>query len=744
MTDGVVAQVALDLPIRHAFSYRVPEALCDGIRPGCRVRVPFGPRSLVGFVLELKSESKAPAEGKYALKDVQEVLDAVPLLSPHALQLAQDIAKRWFCGPGEALTAFVPAGVKRGAGSRRTAVLHAIQPAASEALAAWPKGQKTLKQKEILELVAKEEDGLPRQTVLRLTQASVSPVSTLVKKGLIELRWEDLQEAVFSGLEISPTTAPALEPDQAAAAQAIREAVAAEKHVGFLLFGVTGSGKTEVYLDAIQHCLARGKSAIVLVPEISLTPQTLERFESRFGTVAVLHSHLTDAARARQWNDLNEGRKRIAIGPRSAVFAPLDKLGLIILDEEHEGTFKQQNVPRYHTRDVAMMRAAMEDAVVVLGSATPSLESWEASERGRLVRLEMPNRISKTPMPQVSCIDLRSNKTTGPGGVFSPLLISLVRRNLDRGEQTLLFLNRRGFRTAIKCRECGFSKVCRHCDVPMTFYKSSGRLLCHHCGAVENPPSRCPDCGHGDIKFQGFGTELVEDAARTLFAGARIARMDSESMRQRNAHEEMYRRLKAEEIDILIGTQMVAKGLDFPGITLIGVVAGDSSLLLPDFRAAERTFQLMTQVSGRAGRGRKSGRVIIQTWTPDHYSFVTAARHDFPAFAAEELRHRREMMYPPFGKLLRIIVQALDESQVQKKAEKIAAKLHEGSLFGAYEIRGPAPAPISFLKNLYRYHLVVRAEEDHHLEALFELAERDLRSDKKVQVLIDRDPTSMM
>ncbi len=734
----LILEVCVPLPLRQAYSYVAPLGLAD-IALGARVQVSFGPRKLIGFVVGFHETDDV--EG---LKPIDRIIDPIALLDQHQITMAMEMAKRYVCGPGEVLAAFLPAGVKKGARGKLTTVVHAIEPNAQEALATGLKTPREQRQRDVLTCVVENKQGIPRQVLLRVTNASDSPLKTLIKKGLVRLEQSLQREDVFSRLDIQKTGAPKLMAEQETCVDKICKALDQQRQETFLLHGVTGSGKTEVYLAAIEKSLSQGKGAIVLVPEISLTPQTLERFESRFGSVAVLHSHLTDAERANQWQELREGKKKIAIGPRSAVFAPVVDLGLIILDEEHENTFKQQNVPRYHAREVAIMRAKLKEAVVILGSATPSLESYDAAQRGEFTLLSMPSRVREIPLPEVSVIDMRSQRPTGPGGVFSPLLVSMIRHTLDRGEQVLLFLNRRGFHTNVLCKLCGFVLKCPSCDVALTFYKAQNRLQCHHCGHIGHPPKKCPECKHHDIYFKGFGTEMIEHAARSFFPHVQIARMDSETMRKRHAHEELFRDLKSGAVQILIGTQMAAKGLDFPGITLIGVISADTSLLIPDFRAAERTFQLMTQVSGRAGRGTKPGRVLIQTYTPEHYAYKCAANHDFLSFAEKELPYRRDARYPPFGALLRLVIQGMDEKKVIERADKVADVLRPLCFTSNIALLGPSPCPLAFIRKQHRYHILLRADNGEQLEALFQENHRNIRSDKRIQVLIDRDPTSMM
>lgn len=739
MNDRLAVDVALPLPVRHSFSYLVPEELRQKIEIGQRVRVPFGPRHLVGFVVQKKL-----VEPTIALKEVERLVDLRPLVSQSLVDLSHEIAVHWICGPGETLAAFVPIGVKKGSLGKKTVLVAAVRPEAEKAVASWPHASRLAKQLDILKYLLAEKAPVARRTVVQTLKCSESPIDTLIKRGLIAMETTTEVDDPFARLEMRKLPEPQLTSEQSSAVDRIGKAIEQRAPGHFLLQGVTGSGKTEVYLGAIRRALDCGRGAIVMVPEIALTPQTIERFGSRFGEVAVLHSHMTDAARAAQWREIYEGKKKIAIGPRSAVFAPVVDLGLIILDEEHDGAFKQQNTPRYHAREVAMMRARNENAVVCLGSATPSLETLHQASIGRIERLLLSKRVGPHALPAVTLVDMRSEKGVGPGGLFSPLLTNFVHRHLERDEAVLLFLNRRGYSTAAMCKRCGKKVECSNCSIPLVFYKGQRKLLCHYCGQTAEPPNFCPECRAAGMHYTGYGTETVEHAAKTLFPTARIARMDGETMRGKSAYDDIYQRLKAGEIDILIGTQMVAKGLDLPRITLIGVISADTSLLIPDFRSPERTFQLITQVAGRAGRGAKAGRVLVQTYMPDHYSLKCAAAHDIDGFAKIELDYRRESRYPPYGSLLRIVAQGEDEARVGKRCEEIVAAIGPLAEEAGMDVLGPAPCPIAMLQKRYRHHIVVRADLGKSLERLATAAADKLRSDKHVQILLDRDPIAMM
>ena len=535
---------------------------------------------------------------------------------------------------------------------------------------------------------------------------------------------------------------PTLTAQQAAADAKIREALTQRRHEVFLLHGVTSSGKTEVYLQAIQQALAQGLDSIVLVPEIALTPQTIERFTHRCGAaqVAVLHSRLRERQRLSEWSRIAQGRAHVVIGARSAVFAPTRHLGLIVVDEEQENTYKQEETPRYHARDTAVERARVAGAVVVLGGATPSLEAYTRAQAGRYTLLTLTERIDRQPLPAVEVVDLRRLAGRGARAVVSPQLETALGRTLADHQQAILFLNRRGFATFIQCRGCGVVARCPACQVALTFHQATGQLLCHHCRHREPAPDLCPACHSQYVRFRGAGTQRVESELARRFPTARIARMDTDTMRPRASHEAVLSRFRRHELDILIGTQMVAKGHDFPQVTMIGIINADTALHLPDFRAAERTFDLLTQVAGRAGRGTMPGRVIIQTALPDHPAIVYASRHDYDGFYREELGHRKALHLPPVAAMARLTVRATREDRAKTSAETLAAQLQRTRKPTAM-ILGPSPAHLYRLRGDYRWHVIVTAKT---LDALLaRLA--PVRAQRRVggaQVTIDVDPWS--
>ncbi len=524
------------------------------------------------------------------------------------------------------------------------------------------------------------------------------------------------------------------------------EAQIGHGYTGFLLHGVTGSGKTEVYLRLIERVINDGGGALVLVPEIALTPQLVGRFRKRFGErIALLHSALSDGERLDQWEQVRRGRLSIVVGARSAVFAPVRRLGLIVVDEEHEPSYKQEDQLRYNARDVAIVRARQCGAIALLGSATPSLESLYNTRRGKLKLLQMPERVQRRPMPEVSLIDLRSVATVDPARVLSEPLLQALERTLANGEQSLLFLNRRGFSNFLLCRQCGHIPECPHCSISLTYHQKRRQLVCHYCDHHRPLPTQCPKCSSTLIQPIGVGTEQVEAALAQLLPKARLARMDRDTTRGADLSR-LLRAMWAREIDVLIGTQMIAKGHDFPGVTFVGVLLADQGLKFPDFRAAERTFQLLTQVAGRAGRGERPGRVLIQTFDPSHYSLRHAKHHDFDSFVDDELARRRERGYPPFLYLALIRVSATDAGAASTAAERAARTLLDADTPGALSVLGPSPAPLERIKGRVRWHVLVRSPSRTALHEALRVLRDDLAQHRggTTNVVIDVDPVNLL
>ncbi|MGQ3686132.1 MAG: replication restart helicase PriA [Candidatus Loosdrechtia sp.] len=535
--------------------------------------------------------------------------------------------------------------------------------------------------------------------------------------------------------------------EQQNAFNSIHEKLSRKEPGVILLHGITGSGKTEIYLQAIDKVLEQGRKAIFLVPEISLTSQTIQRIRSRFNRVAVLHSNLLGSFYHAQWHTIREDKADIVVGTRSSVFCPLKNIGLIVIDEEHENTYKQENSPRYHARDVALKRATYENALVLLGSATPSLESYYHTLSGDYERLVLSRRIGELRLPSVEVIDMREEmRKRKRHHIISQKLEYSMGQALAKNEQIILFLNRRGFAPYIHCKRCGFVLKCRRCDIPMTFHKKRNITLCHYCHTESPPPQACPDCLASRINYHGFGTEKIEDEIAARFPNHRIARMDSDSMRIRDAHEKTLKAFERGEVQILLGTQMIAKGLDFPNVTLVGIISADTMLNFPDFRASERTFQLISQVAGRAGRGSGGGRVIVQSFHPEHYSIRYAAAHDYEGFAEKELEFRRQLGYPPFGKLARIVFRSTKEDRVRDKASSVANTLKELTNANGNNlvILGPSPAPFTKINTMFRWHLFLQSQNYGAIHSIIKDIEDMLKPSKSVQAIVDIDPYMML
>ncbi|MBM4060070.1 MAG: primosomal protein N' [Planctomycetes bacterium] len=731
-------QVALNLPLRREFTYALPPGLAAV--PGNRVLVDFHGRRLGGVVTATTATTELdPAR----IKPILVVLDAETRLPPALLELAARMAQTYGCSLGEALDATLPSVAKR-RGQRRFPHLALQAPRDLAEQAVLELEDRHQAQSRVLRTVLEFGGPMPVLDVRRRTNTSDSPWQTLVKHGLLRkvMVAEELEELVPALDEAA--VRHVLNEHQERAVAAIVARVAAGQHRTFLLHGVTGSGKTEVYLRVLEQVRARGKSAIVLVPEISLTPQTVGRFASRFPDVAVLHSGLTDSERGRQWQRLLQGRSRVAVGARSALFAPVQDLGLIVVDEEHETSFKQDSTPRYHAREMAIVRGEIERAVVVLGSATPTLESIGKARRCVYELLTLPERAGAGRLPKIVVQDLRGEprESSRAGVVLSRTLLAMMQERLQARDQVLLFLNRRGFAPVLLCPGCGEAVKCPSCSVSMTWHSRRGRLVCHWCCREKRRPETCPTCQHAGMHELGVGTERLEQAVKERFPQAIVARMDADTMAERGAHERVLGAFRKKHIDVLIGTQMIAKGLDFPDVTLVGVVSADTGLFVPDYRAAERTFQLLHQVAGRAGRGEKAGTVVIQTHCPDNYAVAAAAKNDYDAFVQQELLFRKQLGYPPFARLLRVLAEARSEGEAQRLLQRAVVPLRG---LADVEVLGPAPAVVGKVKDHWRWHMLVKC----FLPASFRTAMdaigtvEDLGT-RTCRITLDVDPGSLM
>lgn len=734
---GTVATVVLPDGVDKPLDYLVPEALLASVEPGRRVRVPLGKanRLRIAYCVAVRSGeiSQSP------LKAVAGVEDDKPLLSRRMLDLTEWMAERWMARRGEVLEAVLPAGVRMRRKARLSPLLVAVGQPGQRKL--------TLAQAKVL---AAASEPVTADQLATASGASRAVVARLVKNGFLrEVGSVEARKAAKSERpDIVHDRPDQLSPAQADALSAITGPMRAGRHETILLFGVTGSGKTEVYLQAVEETISFGRQAIVLVPEISLTPQTCDRFRARFGTVAVLHSHLTPAERHAQWHEIAAGRVNVVVGARSAVFAPTPRLGLIVIDEEHESSFKQATSPRYHARDVAEWIARSEGVPLVLGSATPALETFSRCLRGDWRMCRLADRVGGSQLPAVITVDLRDPSARARGAV-SPRLAAGIRWALDAGGQVMLLLNRRGFATHVQCRACGHSMRCPQCDIALTLHQPGSRGVCHGCGLVARVPVDCPECRSPGLAQRGTGTQRLEEQIRSAFPDAAVARMDTDTMRTRGSHEKTLDAFRDRRIDILVGTQMIAKGLDFPGVMLVGVVNADAALHLADFRAAERTCQLVTQVSGRSGRGQLGGRVVVQTSTPDHPAIRAAVVHDYEAFVKSELPIREALIYPPFGSVIRFVVRGLDEARVREWATHLAARLRAEVTSGGAEtsgirVLGPAPAPIPKLRERFRWHLQIHGPDGASLRELVRRSTLQLKTPPDLAWIVDVDPVEML
>ena len=736
-------RVIIDRGIRRELDYSVPETLADRIAIGSRVRVPFREKSALATVLATLGQSDAKG-----IRPIEALVGEAPALTPSLLELAHWMSAYYCCPLETVMRSLLPQVIRRAElGWRKQLVIYPPKKIEHDKINNLRK--RAPRQAELFDAIAKLEKPMPAAQLLRDTSSDNQTLRALAKRGLIELREEAVERDPHGDEQFVATTNLELNAEQAFALAKISDVLAAPENAKpILLHGVTGSGKTEIYLQAIRLALERGRSAIVLVPEISLTPQTVERFKSRFAemheVVAVLHSHLSEGERHDEWHKIHLGRARIVIGARSAVFAPLKDVGLIIVDEEHETTYKQEEAPRYHARDVAVVRAKMEKCAVVLGSATPSLESYHNATIGKYDLALLTQRVDDQQMPLMRIVDLRRERRKEKiAPILSEKLSQAIADRLKKREQTILFLNRRGFSTSLLCSNCGKARNCPNCSVALTFHRHMARLSCHLCGHTAAVPKKCPECGKDALIYAGFGTEKVESTVSHLFPKANVRRMDADSMTRKEAYRETLRNFRAGKIDILVGTQMIAKGLHFPNVTLVGIINADLALHLPDFRAGERTFQLLTQVAGRAGRGDRPGEVFVQTYTPFSPSIQFARHHDFAGYFQQELEFREHCDFPPFKHAILITVRSTHEGRAKLSAETLVRRLKE-SLGPGFMLSDATPAPLEKLQGQFRFHILVRGEAVMRLSRLVRETLEKLPLPKDVVATVDIDPYQLL
>ncbi|ADU30811.1 primosomal protein N' [Evansella cellulosilytica] len=809
----MIARVIVDVATNNTdrlFDYIVPDTLMHIVLPGMRVVVPFGPRKVQGFVIEVNKNSSVD-ESK--LKPIADLIDIEPPLTSELLQLAQWLKEKTLSFHINVLQVMLPAAMKakynklvmlhqdadmndltpyikkvfsskeqtynwndlikksgprehkellNGVKSRLLYIKPVVSSKETKKLRTVVKPNMTItelhsiceslpnnakKQKELVQYFINHFETVTVVDLIEKVPTSRSTISTLVEKEILIKEEVEMRRDPFKGREYKRTSALPLTEQQTVALSPIINTLENNKHETFLLRGVTGSGKTEVYLQAIDKALKLGKEAIMLVPEISLTPQMVTHFKQRFGSeVAVLHSALSKGEKYDEWRRIRDKKVKVAVGARSAIFAPFENLGIIIIDEEHETSYKQEEAPRYHARDVAIKRGEHYSCPVILGSATPSLESYARAKKSVYHLLTMTTRVNNVQMPSVNIIDMREELRSGNRSMFSEPLIEAMINRIEKQEQIVLFLNRRGYSTFILCRDCGYVAECPHCDISLTYHRTNQTLQCHYCGHVETPPNVCPSCEGDSIRFFGSGTQKVEEELNKVLSGVRVIRMDVDTTRRKGSHEELLNKFGRGEADVLLGTQMIAKGLDFPNITLVGVLAADSMLHIPDFRSAERTFQLLTQVSGRAGRHQKKGEVLIQSYTPDHYSIQDVKQHDFVSFFEKEMKIRKQAGHPPYYYLILIHVSDTDLGNTVSVAEKIS-KFIKSSVSPDTYVYGPVTSAIPRIKDRYRYQCMIKYKVEPNITVVLQEVLKTYQSEMNksdLSIMIDTNPYMMM
>ncbi|UHP09304.1 primosomal protein N' [Listeria marthii] len=794
-----IAKVIVDVPamqVDRPFDYFIPEDLEELIRPGMRVSVPFGNRKIQGFVIALGETEENPK-----LKGIDGVMDLAPVLNEELMELGDWLAEDTLSFRVSAYQAMLPAAlrakyekyflrldeeneeleqlfegyetldwkvaeargllkqigkwvregsvevvyqVKNKITNKKMRVVSCLKAPhqLAEIIEDMPKNAKA--QSRVLAFFqAFEGTEITAVDLKKQAETTDTTIKKLADLGLLTIQEKIISRDPYENHQFEKSESLQLLPDQQTACEKIN---AAKEQETFLIHGVTGSGKTEIYLQTIEAKLKEGKEAIVLVPEISLTPQMVERFKSRFGSeVAVLHSALSSGEKYDEWRKIERKEARVVVGARSAVFAPFENLGIIIIDEEHEASYKQEDNPRYHARDVAIWRATKYQCPVVLGSATPSLESFARAKKGVYTLIKLPSRVNDRAMPEVNVVDMREELRKENRTEFSTELLEKIKDRITKKEQTVLMLNRRGYSSFVMCRDCGYVVECPNCDISLTYHQSSNQMKCHYCGHEERVPQKCPSCEGEHIRYFGTGTQKVEESLTKLIPEARVIRMDVDTTRTKGAHEKLLKSFRNHEADILLGTQMIAKGLDFPDITLVGVLNADTMLHLPDFRASERTFQLLTQVSGRAGRHERTGEVVVQSYNPEHYSIEFAKKHDFIGFYNHEMQLRKMGSYPPFYYLTMINVSDENEMKAIRTIQEMAQFLR-GKLGPDAVILGPVPSTITRIKNKYRYQCIIKYKIEPNLKKELKTLITHYQKDqqKGLTITIDVQPYVLM
>lgn len=744
------AQVIVDIAhenVAKVFTYAIPEDMSP--QKGSRVLVPFGPRTIEGVVLGIAAETELEVN---KIKPIKQVLDPKPTILPPLLELAEEMAEKAHCPLAETLRLMYPAALRGGRIKVKKEWAAKLSIPLEEVDKAIAQNKRSGKKQTLLALLKNGEEVKVDELKIFVKDPMPS-LKDLAEKDIIDLYEVEQLRSPYENMPISKTQAPKLMPQQEEVLEEMVPSLA-QGQGKFLLHGITGAGKTEVYMHLVDKALTLGKGAIILVPEIALTPQMIQWFRNRFGErAAVLHSRLSQGEHYDEWRRIRRGAARVVIGARSAVFAPVEKLGLVVVDEEHEQSYYSDKHPRYDAREVAESRCKREGATLLLSSATPSVLSFAKARRGDYVLLEMTQRVMARPLPEVEIVDMRKELEEGNRSIFSHTLQHHLKDCIEKGRQAILFLNRRGHSSFVSCRKCGYVVKCDQCDISMTYHKEGGRelLRCHYCGKETPPPVSCPNCHSNYIRFFGLGTQKVEEEVKSAFPGIGVLRMDIDTVAQKDGHANILRAFSEEKTQVLIGTQMVAKGLDFPNVTLVGVIAADMTLNLPDYRAPERTFQLLTQVAGRAGRSVYPGHVVIQTYKPDHPIILAAAAQDYRSFFEEEFMRRKRSLYPPFTAISRLLIEGTEERQVQEKTVDLFHQIDEyikqtSGLKQRVMMLRHDTAPIKMLRGKYRYHVLLKTIDHPAVEKLYgylsDLAQNE--GEKNLQVFFELNPSSMV
>ncbi|MBN1778214.1 MAG: primosomal protein N' [Clostridiales bacterium] len=746
----MIAHVIVDVihsNVAKPFSYLIPKSM--QVEMGLRVNVPLAHRYVDGIVADITEDCDVPAD---KLKPIRKVLDPYPAVLPHMMALARELAEEDHCPLAETLRLMLPAAMRTGrARSKEVSYFHiAVTPDIERAVEAQGRSQK---RKMLLRAL---QDGEPKTTaeLSQWVNAPLEALNKLVREGFIQKTSQQQMRRPYQDMELTPNEAPVLTEEQNQALAVMLPDLRKGKGA-YLLHGVTGSGKTEVYLAMVETVLTMGKNAVILVPEIALTPQMVQWFRNRFGPrTAVLHSRLSDGERVDEWQRIRLGDASVVIGARSAIFAPVENLGLIVIDEEHEQSYLSDRHPRYDARKVARSRARRESATLILSSATPSILSFSQAQNGEYTLVEMMNRVHNRPMPEVTLVDMRKELAAGNRSMISALLRQKLNECFAKEQQAMLFINRRGYHTFVSCRNCGYVMRCDQCDVSLTLHQpkdgSRGLLRCHFCGKTEKPPDVCPSCGSKYIRYFGCGTQKVEEEIRRLFPNVKTIRMDNDTTQKKDAHYHILNAFREGKAQVLIGTQMIAKGLDYPRVTIVGIIAADLSLFIQDYRAQERTFQLITQMAGRAGRAADNGEVIVQTYKPEHPCIVAASAQDYRAFFTEEYDRRRTGLYPPFTLFARLLIESASAETAKRTCEtlfeeaNLFLETHPAQKKRVLSIRADE-APIKMIRGKYRYHVLLKlfehADSKPVLDTLSDLA---LRSDEQCQVYYELNPSTLL